>query len=67
MSYIVKAATGGPVLGEHKTKKAATAQADEMTKAHAAVDALHEGQPWEFVVEKVEDPAPPAEPVEEAA
>jgi hypothetical protein len=63
MSWTVKAATAGPILGEHKTKKAATAQADEMTKAHAAVDALHEGKPWEFVVEKVEDPPP----VEEAA
>lgn len=62
MSWIVKAATGGPVLGEHKTKKAATAQADEMTKAHAAIDALNEGQPWKFVVEKVEDPAPVEEP-----
>ena len=62
MSYIVKAATGGPVLGEHKTKKAATAQADEMTKAHEAIDSLHEGRPWEFVVEKVEDPAPAEEP-----
>jgi hypothetical protein len=61
MSYIVKAATGGPVLGEHKTKKAATAQADEMTKAHAAIDALNEGEAWEFVVEKVEDPAPAEE------
>lgn len=55
MSWIVKTAWAGPVLGEHKTKKAASAQADEMTKAHA--DSLHEGRPWEFVVEKVENPA----------
>ena len=68
MSYIVKAAHGGPVLGEHKTKKAATAQADEMTKAHEAIDSLNEGQPWEFVVEKVEDPDPPLpRPSEEPA
>jgi hypothetical protein len=56
MSWIVKAASGGPVLGEHSTKKAATAQADEMTEAHAAIKALNDGKPWEFVVEKVEDP-----------
>jgi hypothetical protein len=61
MSWIVTAATGGPVLGEHKTKKAATAQADEMTKAHAAIEALDNGQPWAFVIEKVEDPAPAEE------
>ena len=61
MSWIVKAASGGPVLGEHKTKKAATAQADEMTQAHAAIDALNEGQPWEFTVEKIDDPTPPAD------
>ncbi len=61
MSWIVKALTGGSVLGKHKTKKAATAQADEMTKAHDAIDALNEGRPWEFVVEKTEDPAPAEE------
>lgn len=61
MSWTVKAASGGPVIGEHKTKKAATAQADEMTEAHAAIKALNEGQPWEFVVEKVDDPTLPAE------
>lgn len=61
MSWIVKAAHGGPVLGEHKTKKAATEQADEMTKAHAAIDALNDGKPWEFTVEKVDDPAPAEE------
>lgn len=67
MSWIVKAASGGPVLGEHKTKKAATAQAEEMTKAHSAIDALNEGQPWEFVVEKVDDPTPVEPPAEEPA
>ena len=56
MSWLVKAAQGGPVLGEHKTKKAATAQADEMTEAHAAIKALNEGEPWAFTVEKVEEP-----------
>ena len=61
MSWIVKAAWGGPVLGEHKTKKAATAQADEMTEAHAAIGARNEGEPWAFTVEKVDDPTPPAE------
>ena len=61
MSWIVKAAQGGPVLGEHKTKKAATAQADEMTQAHAAINALNDGEPWVFIVDKVEDPTPPEE------
>jgi hypothetical protein len=62
MSWIVKAASGGPVLGEHKTKKAATAQAIEMKEAHAAIKALHQGEPWDFTVEKVDEP-----PAEETA
>lgn len=43
------------LVGEHKTKKAATEQADEMTKAHAAIDAKHDGKPLAFeVIKQVE-------------
>lgn len=67
MSWIVKAEHGGPVLGEHKTKKAATEQAADMQNAHELIDSLHEGQPWKFVVEKVEDPPPASDgPIPEA-
>lgn len=38
--------------GRHKTKKAATAAAKEMTEAHAAINAKHEGKPITFSVEK---------------
>lgn len=55
MSWLVKHDSTGEAVGEHKTKKAATAQADEMTAAHAAIDARHDGHPVKFTVEKTEE------------
>lgn len=63
-TWIVRHAVSGQNVGEHGTKKAATAQADEMTQAHEKIDAKHEGQSVVFVVVKVEDPAPAQEPAE---
>lgn len=60
-TWIVRHAVTGQSVAEHGTKKAATAQADEMTEAHAAIDAKHEGQSVVFVAVKVED-APVEEP-----
>lgn len=57
-SWIVQHAVSGQNVGEHGTKKAATAEADEMTQAHQKIDAKHEGQSVAFVVVKVEDSAP---------
>lgn len=57
-SWIVRHAVTGQSVDEHGTKKAATAQADEMTQAHEKIDAKHEGQSVAFVVVKVEDSAP---------
>jgi len=59
--WIVKHAVTGQTVGEHGTKKAATAQADEMTKAHEKIDARHEGQHVSFITVKLED-APAEEP-----
>lgn len=68
-TWIVRHVVSGQNVGEHGTKKAATAQADEMTQAHEAINAKHEGQSVAFVAIKVEDAPPPAEdaPAEEAA
>jgi len=60
--WIVQHAVTDQAVGEHGTKKAATAQADEMTTAHKAIDAKHEGQSVAFVAVKVDDT-----PVEEVA
>ena len=60
--WIVKHAVTGQTVGEHGTKKAATAQADEMTEAHEKIAARHEGQHVSFIAVKVE-----AAPAEEAA
>jgi hypothetical protein len=60
MYQVFNAATH-QLVGEHKTKKGATAQADEMVQAHREIDAKHEGAPVTFKVEKVEDPAPAEE------
>lgn len=49
---------------EHGTKKAATETADEMSAAHARVEAKHQGQPVAFIVVKLDNP-PPAEAVVE--
>lgn len=59
MSWRVTDENTGREHGQHKTKKAATEQAADMQNAHELIDSLHEGQPWKFVVEKVEDPTPP--------
>lgn len=59
--WIVRHAVTGQTVGEHGTKKAASTQANEMTEAHEAIDAKHEGQSVAFVVVKVEDAPPPAE------
>ena len=61
-TWIVRHVVTGQTVGEHSTKKAATAQADEMTEAHAAIEARHEGQSVAFVAVKIEDA-----PVEEEA
>ena len=54
--YEVKHAVTGETVGQHKTKKAATAQADEMTQAHREIDAHHEGVEVTFIVEKAPEP-----------
>ena len=53
--------------GQHKTKKAATAAAKEMAEAHEKADALHNGEPITFSVEKRVEQEPVAEeaPVED--
>jgi hypothetical protein len=66
MAWQVKAAWGGPVLAEHKTKKAATAAAKEMQDAHEQIEARHNGEPVTFAVEKVDqEPVAEEAPVEE--
>lgn len=60
-TWIVRHVITGQNVGEHGTKKAATAQADEMTGAHEAINAKHEGQSVAFVAVKVDDAPPPAE------
>lgn len=59
-TWVVRHAITGQSVGEHGTKKAASAQAKEMTEAHEAIDAKHEGQSVVFVAIKVE-----AAPVDE--
>lgn len=49
----VRHAVTGEIVGEHATKKAAVAQADEMTDAHVAIKAMHEGMSVSFVWLKV--------------
>lgn len=53
--WIIRHAVSGQTVGEHGTKKAATAEAEEMTAAHEKIDARHEGQSVSFVVVRVED------------
>lgn len=55
-TWIVRHIISGETVGEHSTKKAATAQADEMTAAHVAIDAKHEGMPVGFIVLKAVEP-----------
>lgn len=43
------------VIAQHGTKKAAAAQAKEMTDAHQMIDAKHEGVPVTFDVVKVDE------------
>jgi hypothetical protein len=59
-TWIVKHVVTGQTVGEHGTKKAATAQANEMTEAHEKINAKHEGQSVAFVAVKVEDAEAPA-------
>ena len=54
--YEIRHAVTGQVVATHKTKKAATAQADEMTQAHREIDARHEGYEVTFIVEKAPEP-----------
>lgn len=65
-TWIVRHIISGQTVAEHSTKKAATAQAKEMTDAHVAIDAKHEGMPVGFIPMKLEEVAPveesPAEP-----
>lgn len=65
-TWVVRHVVAGQTVGEHGTKKAATAQAKEMTDAHEAINAKHEGQSVAFIAIKVED-APTEAPVEEEA
>ena len=62
MSWVVIHDQAAQEYGWHKTKKAATAAAKEMTDAHEKIGALHDGEPITFSVEKREN----AEPVEDA-
>jgi hypothetical protein len=67
MSWVVIHEQAAQEYGRHKTKKAATAAAKEMQNAHEKVEALHNGEPITFRVEKRVDQEPVAEeaPVEE--
>ena len=62
--YRIRHAGTGEVVATEKTKKAATALAAEATEAHTAIDALHNGLPVSFEIEKIEETVPA---VEEAA
>ena len=55
-SWRVQHIISSEVVGQHATKKAANAQAKEMTDAHVAIDAKHEGMPVGFIVVKAIDP-----------
>lgn len=67
MSWVVIHDQAGQESGWYKTKKAATAAAKEMTEAHEKVDALHDGEPVTFSVEKRAEQEPVAEeaPIED--
>ena len=67
MSWVVIHDQAEQEYGWHKTKKAATAAAKEMTDAHEKIGALHDGEPITFSVEKRVEQEPVAEeaPVEE--
>jgi hypothetical protein len=67
MSWVVIHEQAEQDYGLHKTKKAATAAAKEMQGAHEKIEALHQGEPITFRVEKRVDQEPVAEeaPVEE--
>jgi hypothetical protein len=56
--HAIKHAVTNEIVATHKTKKAATAQADQMTQAHREIDARHEGREVTFYVEKAPDPLP---------
>lgn len=61
MTWTVWHDQAGIEYGRHKTKKAATAAAKEMEAAHSDIEALHDGEPVTFSVEKRQDEEPPAE------
>lgn len=67
MSWVVIHDQAEQEYGRHKTKKAATAAAKEMTDAHEKIGALHDGEPITFSVEKRVEQEPVAEeaPVED--
>ena len=67
MSWVVVHDQAELDYGHHKTKKAATAAAKEMTEAHEEIGARHNGEPITFRVEKRIEQEPVAEeaPVEE--
>lgn len=67
MSWVVVHDQADLDYGLHGTKKAATAAAKEMTEAHAAIGARHNGEPITFSVEKRVDQEPVADeaPVED--
>lgn len=67
MSWLVVDKNTNQEIGQHKTRKAATAAAKEMTDAHAAISAKHDGEPVTFSVEKRVEQEPVAEeaPVED--
>lgn len=64
MSWLVIHDQAAQEYGWHKTKKAATAAAKEMTEAHEKIGARHNGEPITFSVEKRADQEPAEEPVE---
>lgn len=65
-TWVVKHIITNKVVGEHSTKKAANAQAKEMTDAHVAIDAKHEGMPVGFIAMKLEKATSAEEPLADA-
>ena len=66
MSWLVIHEQTGQQVGEHKTKKKATEQANEMQVAHEKIEARHNGEPVSFAVQKVDqEPVAEEAPVEE--
>lgn len=67
MSWVVVHDQAEQDYGQHKTKKAATAAAKEMTEAHEKIGARHNGEPITFSVDKRVEQEPVAEeaPVED--